>query len=91
MHGLTAVAAVAAPVVEHVVPHVHALVQLGGVTRTQTGHAALMVNHQAVVIRRAAASPVAAVAVGTLGVAGITQTLGDQTPLHGDALTSSHG
>ena len=91
VHGLTAVAAVATVVVEHVVAHVHALVELGGVARTKARHAALVVGHQVVVEGGAAATPVAAVAMAAFRVAGILQALGHEAPLHGGVLVAIDG
>ena len=91
VHGLAAVAAVATVVVEHVVAHVHALVELGGVARTQTRHTALVVGHQVVVERGTAATPVAAIAMAAFRVTCILQALGHEAPLHGGVLVAIDG
>ena len=90
IHALAAVAALAAPVVDDVVAHVHALVGLGAGARTQSRRAALIVGHQVVVVRRSAAAPVAAVAVSTFRVSGVLQALAGDAPLHGDVLAAVH-
>ena len=91
MHGLATVAAVAGIVVDHIVAHVHTLVELRGVARTQTGRAALVMGQQVVVEGGTAAAPVAAVAVGAFAVTGILQTLGHKAPLHRGVLVAVDG
>ena len=90
IHVLTAIASVAAPVVEHVVAHVHALVHLCGGSRPKSWHTALVMAHQIVMKTGTATAPVAAISVGTLGMACILQALRDETPLHGGCLVAQN-
>src|SRR5574344_184628 len=88
VHAFTAVAAVAAPVVEHIVTHIPPLVQLGGRARTEARFPTAGMAHQVMVKSGTASTPVAAVSVRSLRVTGILQTLRDKTPLHSGILVA---
>src|SRR5574344_1889129 len=90
VHAFTAVAAVAAPVVEHIVTHIHPLVQLGGRSRTEARFPTAVMAHQVMVKAGTASTPVAAVSVRSLRVTGILQTLRDKTPLHSGILVAQY-
>ena len=75
IHSFTAIAAVAAPVVYHVVTHIHPFVSLGSGTRTQSWSSRIVVGKQVMMIRRTASTPVATIAMGTFGMSGVLQTL----------------
>ena len=85
---LTAVAAIAAPIIEHVVADVNTFVSLCRLSRTQSWTAAVVMGQQIVVIRSTTASPVATIAVGTFLMPAVAQALTDDTPLDGDVLAS---
>ena len=64
----TTIAAVAAPVIEHVVADIHPFIGLRAHTRTQARTTGVVVSQQVVVVGSTATAPVAAIAVGTLGM-----------------------
>ena len=88
VHTLTAIAAIAAPVVEDVVADINTLVGLCGLTRTQSRTARVVVSQQVMVVGGTAATPVATIAVGTLLMTTVAQTLADDAPLYSDILTA---
>ena len=91
VHAFAAVAAVAAPVVDDVVAQVHALVGLGAGARAESRGARCVVDDEVVVVRRAAAAPVAAEAVGSLGVACVGEARPHYAPLHGAVAVAVDG
>ena len=83
-HGFATVATVGSPVVDDIVAQVHAFVLLSERTRTKTRRARSVVGYQVVMIRGSAATPVAAIAVGTFLMSGIVEALAHNAPLHGE-------
>ena len=73
VHALAAVAAIARPVVEYVVTHIHVLILLSSLAWTKSWHTADVVSHKVMMERSVVAAPVATISVGTLGMTGIDQ------------------
>ena len=89
-HALSAIAAIATKIIDDIVAHVHALVELRGETRAQAWCARRMVYEQVVMERGTTTAPVAAIAMRTLRVSTFHQTLSYQAPLHSGILIAQH-
>ena len=79
--GLSTVASVATPVVEHVVAQVAVVLGVRVGVATQTRYATSALGYKIVVERHIGAAPVAAVAVSALSVSCIVKRLTDDAPL----------
>ncbi len=86
IHAFTSVATIASPIVDDIVAEVHAFVGLCAWTRTETRCARFVVRNEVVMIGSARTAPVASIAVCSLGVSCILQTLRSNAPLHGEVL-----
>ncbi len=91
VHALGPVASRAGPVVYHIVAHVHMLALLRHGVRAESRRAALVMSQQIVVKRSMVAAPYGPVAVGTLVMAAVAQTLRRDAPLHGGVASAIHG
>ena len=88
VHAFSTVAPFASPVVDDIVAHVHVFMLLCTRTRTQAWGSAFVVGNEVVVVRGFVTTPVAAVAVGSLAVSRILQTLCGDAPLNGKVLSA---
>ena len=88
-HGFAAVATIAAIVIDDIVAHVHAFIELCGRSRAKSWGTAVVVSQQVVMVAGTGTAPVATVAVRQFGMS-FHHALSYEAPLYGDILAATH-